>query len=70
MLSPQLQSEVKVLSRTDKIELMHFILNELTYQDTPELMMHEKYPVWSPYGADKAAQTLQEMLNQGDGNAK
>lgn len=66
MLTQELQRTVKHLSRTDKLTLMHFILNHLPPENdsTDMLQDGETYAVWSPYGAESAARTLQELLTQ------
>lgn len=66
MLAQELQQNVKCLSRTDKLALMHFILNHLAPEDEPTDMLQHggTYPVWSPYGAESAAQALHELLTQ------
>ena len=69
MLSKELQAEVKVLSRNDKLILMHFIIDELAYEERDDGMLkrgREKYPIWSPYGANEAANTLRTLLHQKD----
>lgn len=68
MLSKELQTEVKVLSRRDKLLLMHFIIDELAYEERDDGMLidGEQYPVWSPYGANEAAKTLRSLLQQGE----
>ncbi|MCP4403264.1 MAG: hypothetical protein GY801_38900 [bacterium] len=66
MLTQELQHHVKHLSRIDKLTLMHFILHHLTPEDDPTDMFQDggTYAVWSPYGAESAARTLQELLTQ------
>ena len=66
MLTQELQHEVKILSRTDKLTLMHFILDDLATEEDPTGLLQDggAYPVWSPYGAESAARTLQELLTQ------
>lgn len=68
MLSKELQAEVKVLSRRDKLILMHFILDELAYEERDDGMLIDggQYPIWSPYGAHEAANTLRSLLHQGN----
>lgn len=68
MLSKELQTEVKVLSRRDKLLLMHFIIDELAYEERDDGMLIDggQYPVWSPYGANEAAKILRSLLQQGE----
>ncbi|OQX28322.1 MAG: hypothetical protein BWK80_00920 [Desulfobacteraceae bacterium IS3] len=65
MNMPQLQSAVKKLSRSDKFRLVQFILYELAEEESSSLLKNGKeYPVWSPYNAHEAAETLLDELDK------
>ena len=58
-LIPALQT----LSRADKLRLIQFLVIELAKEENiPLLDMDKNYPVWSPYDAFEAANTLLEAL--------
>lgn len=62
MVSSKLIATLRELSRSDKFYIMQFLISELAQQE-PELIKPEQaYPVWSPYGADEAADTMLEAL--------
>ena len=65
-MSPQeLIPALRELPRVEKLRLVQFLVNELTREAalTP-LEPHAEYPVWSPYDANEAAETLLKMLEQ------
>lgn len=66
MLTQQLQADVSVLSRRDKVILMHLILDQLVYEERDDGMLQDggSYPIWSPYGAYEAANTLESLLHK------
>jgi hypothetical protein len=62
---PQLQSAIKILSRSDKYRLVQFILYELAEEESASLLKNGKeYPVWSPYNAHDAAGILLNELDR------
>jgi hypothetical protein len=64
----QLQSAVKTLSRSDKFRLVQFILYELAEEESSNLLKNGgEYPVWSPYNAHNAAETLLNELDRHKG---
>ena len=51
------------LSRADKLRLIQFLVFELAKEDNITLLdINGNYPVWSPYNAFEAADTLLETL--------
>jgi len=56
---------LRELPRVEKLRLVQFLVNELAREAklTP-LEPHAEYPVWSPYDASEAAETLLKMLEQ------
>ncbi|WP_254568497.1 hypothetical protein [Oscillatoria sp. HE19RPO] len=71
MVSSELISTLRALSRSDQFYIMQILLSELAQQETSLIQSEQSYPVWSPYGADEAADTmlkvLQESKSQDDG---
>jgi hypothetical protein len=65
MSGAELQSTVKRLSRVEKLKLIQFIVSELAKQEkTATLKNSETYPIWSPYDAFEAADTLYNELKK------
>jgi len=58
-LLPTLQE----LSRADKLRVMEFLAQDLVREEESTPRGVEAYPVWSPYGAHDAAETLLKMLD-------
>lgn len=60
-LLPALQE----LSRGDKLRLIQFLVSELAKEEDITLIdPNEDYPIWSPFEAFEAADTLLEALAQ------
>ncbi len=57
-LLPQLHQ----LSRADKLYVMQFLVSELAQEETNLLKPDLPYPVWSPYDAFEAANTMLKVL--------
>ncbi len=62
MLSSDLISTLRGLSRSDKLYIMQLLISELAQQETELIKPEQAYPVWSPYGADEAADTMLKVL--------
>ena len=62
MVSSDLISTLKKLSRSDKFYIMQLLISELAQQETELIKPEQAYPVWSPYGADEAADTMLKAL--------
>lgn len=62
MVSLDLISTLKGLSRSDKFYIMQLLISELAQQESELLKPEQAYPVWSPYGADEAADTMLKVL--------
>ncbi len=61
---------VQALPRADKLRLIQLLAQELVESEEPmALLAGEEYPVWSPYDAFEAADTLLEVLRAEDGSA-
>jgi len=54
---------LRVLSRADNLRVVQYPVSELVRDEEPELLTPGmSYPVWSPYDACEAADTLSEDL--------
>jgi hypothetical protein len=62
MVSADLISALRELSRADKFLVMQVLISELAQQETELIKSEQSYPVWSPYDADEAADTMLEVL--------
>ena len=60
-LIPMLQS----LPREDKLEVIRFLVSDLTQQEGVDLLQSGGlYPIWTPFDAYDAARSLQQLLEQ------
>ena len=63
MLVTDLLPKVQTLPRSDKLRLMQFLLFDLAREEGTVLLQPEQdYPVWTPYNAFGAAQTLLNVI--------
>jgi len=63
----ELLPRLRELSRADKLYVMQFLISELAQEETDLLKPHLDYPIWSPYNAFDAADTmLQALKTAGD----
>lgn len=62
MISSDLISTLRRLSRSDKLYIMQLLISELAQQETDLIKPGQAYPVWSPYDADEAADTMLKVL--------
>jgi hypothetical protein len=62
MVSTELISTLRELSRSDKFYIMQLLISELSQQETDLIQPDQAYPVWSPYDADEAADTMLKAL--------
>lgn len=62
MVSSQLISTLRELSRSDKYYIIQILISELAQQETDLIKPDQSYPVWSPYDADEAADTMLKVL--------
>jgi len=54
---------VKTLSHADKIRLMHFLTTDLVQREDMNLLEpHKDCPIWTPFDAVEAADTLLTVL--------
>ena len=62
MVSSELISTLRGLSRADKFYVMQVLISELAQQETELIKSDQSYPVWSPYDAVEAADTMLKVL--------
>ncbi|XGV99332.1 MAG: hypothetical protein ACAF41_10405 [Leptolyngbya sp. BL-A-14] len=62
MVSSELISTLRELSRSDKLYIMQMLISELAQQETDLIKPGQSYPVWSPYDATEAAETMLTVL--------
>lgn len=62
MVSTELLSTLRGLNRADKLYVMQVLISELAQQETDLIKPELSYPVWSPYDAFEAADTMLKVL--------
>ncbi len=62
MVSTELLSTLRGLNRADKLYVMQVLISELAQQETDLIKPDLSYPVWSPYDAFEAADTMLKVL--------
>jgi hypothetical protein len=62
MVSPELLNTLQELNRADKFYIAQILISELAQQETDLIKAGQSYPIWSPYDAFAAANTMLEVL--------
>ena len=62
MVSAELLNSVRKLNRADKLYVMQVLISELAQEESDLLKPDQSYPVWSPYDAFEAANTMLDVL--------
>ena len=62
MVSSELISTLRGLSRADKFYVMQVLISELAQQEMDLIKSDQSYPVWSPYDAVEAADTMFKLI--------
>ncbi len=62
MVSSELILNLRGLSRSDKFHIIQILISELAQQETDLIKPDQAYPVWSPYDAVEAADTMLQVL--------
>ena len=60
----KLLPELQALARVDKLRVMQFLISELAREEGETLQADTDYPVWSPYDAFDAANSLLDALRE------
>lgn len=58
------------LSRGDKLRVVQFLVQEMAREEDALLEAGGSYPVWTPYDAHEAAETLLGVLGSAGGRAR
>lgn len=64
MVSAELLTTLRGLNRSDKFYIMQVLISELAQQETDLIKPDQSYPVWSPYDAFEAADTMLKVLQE------
>lgn len=64
MVSSELISTLKGLSRSDKLCIMQLLISQLVQEETDLIKPNQAYPVWSPYDAVEAADMMLKVLRR------
>jgi hypothetical protein len=62
MVSSELISTLRGLNRADQLYIMQLLISELAQKETDLIKPDRAYPVWSPYDAVEAADTMLKVL--------
>jgi hypothetical protein len=62
MVSAELLTTLRGLSRADKLYIMQVLISELAQQETDLIKPDQSYPVWSPYDAFEAADIMLKVV--------
>jgi hypothetical protein len=62
MISAELLHTLRTLPRADQLYLMQFLVSELAQEESDLHKSGLAYPVWSPYDAVEAADTMLVVL--------
>lgn len=62
MVSSELILTLRGLSRADQLYIMQLLISELAQKETDLIKPDRAYPVWSPYDAVEAADTMLKVL--------
>ena len=62
MVSADLLHTLQQLPRTDKLYVMQYLVSALAQEEPAMLQAGLAYPVWSPYDAVEAANTMLAVL--------
>ncbi len=58
MVSTEMLNSLHTLSRADKLYIMQVLISELAQEEINLIKPDQSYPVWSPYDAFDAANTM------------
>jgi hypothetical protein len=62
IVSSNILNTLQKLNRADKLYVVQVLISELSQQETDLIKTEQSYPVWSPYDAFEAANTMLEVL--------
>jgi hypothetical protein len=64
MLSSDLINELHELDRSDKLQVMQFLVSELAQNEGALINNGIAYPVWSPHHANEAGDKMLRVLKE------
>ncbi|WP_041619964.1 hypothetical protein [Stanieria cyanosphaera] len=64
MVSAELLNTLRNFNRADKLYIMQVLVSELAQAKTNLIQPDQEYPVWSPYDAFEAADTMLQVLEK------
>lgn len=62
MIPAELLNTLQSLNRVDKLYVIQVLVSELAQQESDLIKQEQSYPIWSPYDAFEAANTMLEAL--------
>jgi len=62
MIPAELLNTLQSLNRVDKLYVIQVLVSELAQQECDLIKQEQSYPIWSPYDAFEAANTMLEAL--------
>jgi len=62
MVPAELLNTLQGLSRAEKLYVVQVLISELAQQEADLIKPEKSYPVWSPYDAFEAANTMLQVL--------
>lgn len=62
MVSVDLLNNLRALDRSEKLHVLQVLVSELAQEEQNTLRSGVSYPIWSPYGAHEAAETMLNLL--------
>ncbi len=63
MVKAELLNTLQGLNRAEKLYIIQVLVSELAQQEADFIKPGQSYPVWSPYDAFEAANTMLEVLH-------
>ena len=62
MVSVDLLKNLRALDRSEKLHVLQVLVSELAQEEQKSLRAGMSYPIWSPYDAHEAAETMLKLL--------
>lgn len=62
MVSVDLLNNLRALDRSEKLHVLQVLVSDLAQEEQKSLRAGTSYPIWSPYDAHEAAETLLNLL--------
>ena len=62
MVSPDLLNTLQNLDRADRLYILQVLISGLAQQEADLIKPGQSYPIWSPYDAFEAGNTMLEVL--------